>query len=220
MSLRPPRALLVGGHPVVVGVAKLACEASGIVVVGERTSAAGLPEAIHDLAPDVVVVDLVLPDIDGVELLRETRAGSPGLLLLALSDRSDGPTVLEAMRVGADGYLTKSEGLREVGRAIRRLVAGERVLDPAVEAAAVSELGRFARRAREGSQVGARLSPREHEILVLLADGLTMQQIGRRLGISPRTVESHVSKLYRKLAVRTRVQAIARAASLGLIDLR
>jgi two-component system, NarL family, response regulator DevR len=220
MSLRPPRALLVGGHPVIVGVAKLACEASGVVVVGERTGAEGLAEAINDLAPDVVVIDLELPDVDGVDLLRETRSESPGLLMLAVSDRTDGATVLEAMRVGADGYLTKPDGLREVGHAIRRLVVGERVLDPAVEAAAVSELGRFARRAREGSQVVARLSPREREILLLLADGLTMQQIGRRLGISPRTVESHVSKLYRKLAVRTRVQAIARAAALGLIDLR
>lgn len=204
----------------ILGVAKLACEAAGVVVAGELTSAADVETSIRDLAPDVVVVDLELTDADGVDVLRQARAGSPGILLLALSDRTDGPTVLEAMRVGADGYLTKANGLREVGRAIRRLVAGERVLDPAVEGAAVSELGRFAKQSREGSAVAGSLSPRESEILVLLADGLTMQQIGRRLDISPRTVESHVAKLYRKLAVRTRVQAVARAASLGLIDLR
>jgi DNA-binding CsgD family transcriptional regulator len=93
-------------------------------------------------------------------------------------------------------------------------------VDPSLEQVAVLELGRFARQAREGSAVRATLTPREQEILGLLADGMTMQQIGRRLGISPRTVETHVSKLYRKLAVRTRVQAVARAASLGLIDLR
>jgi DNA-binding NarL/FixJ family response regulator len=220
MSLRPPRALLVAGHPVIAGVAKLSCESSGVLVVGELDDPEALPAAIRTLAPDVVVLDLELPDADGIDVLRDLRQGSTGLLLLAVSERADGPGVLEAMRVGADGYLTKSGGLRETGPSIRRLVAGERVLDPAVEDAAVAELGRFARQAREGSRVVAALSPREHEILLLLADGLTTQQIGRRLGISPRTVESHVSKLYRKLAVRTRVQAVARAASLGLIELR
>jgi DNA-binding NarL/FixJ family response regulator len=220
MAMRAPRAYLVGGHPVILGVARLACEASGVLVVGETTEPGDVDAAIADLAPDVVVVDLELDAGDGIDVLRSAREGSPGVLLLAVSDRTDGPTVLESLRVGADGYLVKPDGLREVGRAIARLVAGERILDPAVEQVAVSELGRFARQAREGSQVRASLSPREGEILLLLADGLTMQQIGRRLGISPRTVESHVSKLYRKLAVRTRVQAVARAASLGLIDLR
>ena len=80
-------------------------------------------------------------------------------------------------------------------------------------------LGAFARQAREGSEVQATLTPREHQILVLVSDGLTMQQVASRLGISPRTVETHVAKLYRKLGVRTRVQAVSRAAQLGLIDL-
>lgn len=220
MSMRPPRVVLVISHPVLLGVAKLACESSGVLVVAEQTEAEGLAGQIAALAPDVVVLDLEVSDVAGLDVLQETRAAAPGLLLLVVSERTDGTTVLEAMRLGADGYLTKTDGLREAGRSIRRLVAGERVLDPAVQGAAVSELGRFARQAREGSQVVASLSPREHEILLLLADGLTMQQIGRRLDISPRTVESHVSKLYRKLAVRTRVQAVARAAALGLIDLR
>jgi DNA-binding CsgD family transcriptional regulator len=79
-------------------------------------------------------------------------------------------------------------------------------------------LGQFARQAREGSEVQATLTPREHEILVLVSQGLTMQQAGRRLGISPRTVETHVAKLYRKLGVRTRVQAVGRAVQLGLIE--
>ena len=91
---------------------------------------------------------------------------------------------------------------------------------PEVEQIAVSELGKFARMAREGSEVRASLTPREHEVLVMLSTGLTMRQMANRLGISPRTVETHVAKLYRKLDVRTRVQAASRAVSLGLVDLR
>jgi len=92
-------------------------------------------------------------------------------------------------------------------------------IDPALEQAAVMELGRFAKQAREGSEMAASLTRRELQILELISTGLTMRQTATRLGISPRTVETHVAKLYRKLAVRTRVQAVARAASLGLIDL-
>jgi DNA-binding NarL/FixJ family response regulator len=107
-----------------------------------------------------------------------------------------------------------------MGDAIRRTAAGERMIDAQVEQAAVAELGRFARRTREGAEVAALLTPRELEILTLLADGLTMRQVARRLAISARTVETHVAKIYRKLGVRTRVQAVARAASIGLIKLR
>jgi len=102
---------------------------------------------------------------------------------------------------------------------IRRVADGERVIAPELERAAVAALGSLARQAREGSEMRASLTPREHEILLMVSRGLTMQQAGSRLGISPRTVETHVAKLYRKLGVRTRVQAVARAAQLGLIDL-
>ena len=84
----------------------------------------------------------------------------------------------------------------------------------------VSELGAFIRRAREGSQMDQHITGRQQQVLGLLADGFTIAQIGRRLAISPRTVETHVAKVYRKLSVRTRLQAIARAASLGVIEVR
>jgi DNA-binding NarL/FixJ family response regulator len=93
------------------------------------------------------------------------------------------------------------------------------VIDPAFEELAVTSLGRVARQARESSQIEATLSPREMEVLQLMGDGLTMRQIGRRLDISARTVETHATKLYRKLDVRTRVQAVSKAASIGLIEL-
>ena len=205
----------------ILGVVRLACHAlPDVEIVGEVDSAADALRAVSATPPDIAVIDLDLPDTDGTDLLRSlSDLGFDGRIVV-VSERVDGSTVLEAMRLGVDAYLAKPDGLRRIGDAIRRVRDGERVIDPALEHVAVLELGRFARQARESSEVVSSLTSREREILSLLAEGLTMKQIGRRLGISPRTVETHVAKLYRKLAVRTRVQAIAKAASLGLIELR
>jgi DNA-binding NarL/FixJ family response regulator len=216
----PARILVIGSHPVIRGVVRLGCASiEDVELVAEVESAAAAREAVASTRPDLVVLDLDLERGLDLELLKSLRTAGFGGDVLVLSDRGDGGGVLEAMRLGARGYLTKADGLRKVGDAIRRVIAGEQVLDPALEQAAVMELGRFARRAREGSEVDSSLTHRERQILALLSEGLTMQQIGRRLSISPRTVETHVAKLYRKLSVRTRVQAVARAASLGLIEL-
>jgi two-component system, NarL family, response regulator DevR len=215
------RVLVIGSHPVIRGVVRLACASiEGVELVAEVDSAAAAPGRVAATEPDLVVLDLDAESGHDLELLRALRTAGFSGDVVVLSDHGDGAGVLEAMRLGARGYLTKAEGLRRVGDAIRGVLAGEHVLDPALEQAAVMELGRFARQAREGSEVDATLTHREREILALLSEGLTMQQIGRRLTISPRTVETHVAKLYRKLSVRTRVQAVARAASLGLIELR
>jgi DNA-binding NarL/FixJ family response regulator len=220
MTVDPAKVLVVGGHPVILGVVRLACEALPEVrIAREVDNGIDAIEAAASIAPEISVIDLDLPDMDGAALLRALRAGGYEGRIVAVSERLDGAAVLDAMRSGVDAYLVKPEGLRRIGDAIRRVLDGERILDPSLEQAAVLELGRFARQARESSEVVSSLTPREREVLELLAEGLTMQQIGRRLTISPRTVETHVAKLYRKLAVRTRVQAIAKAASLGLLEL-
>ena len=220
MASDPMRALLVAGHPVILGVLRLACASAGVQEAGHADRGRDVLERLAEDAPTVVVLDLELPDRDGLEVLRDLRTAGFGGSVLVVSDRTDGTTVLEVMRAGADGYLVKPDGLRRVGQALRELAAGGRVLDPSVEKVAVIELGRFAWKARKGSEVGALLTTRERQVLRLLADGLTTQQVARRLEISPRTVETHVAKLYRKLSVRSRMQAIARAAQLGLIELR
>lgn len=214
--------LVVSSHPVIEGVVRLAADATPEIGRFLTTRDPGTVEAlIHAEQPDVIVIDI---DIDqgatsGLETVRVVRGAIPGGRIIVLSDRADGQFLLETMRVGVQAFLRKPEGLRDIPAALAAVLAGDRIFAPDLEQTAVEELGRFARQARAGSEVGASLSPREREILPLLAEGLTMQQIGRRLGISPRTVETHVSKLYRKLAVHTRLQAVARAASLGLIDL-
>jgi len=215
------RVLVVDVHPVIRGVARLACAGSDdLELVAEAVDAGEALIAVTALSPHVVILDLDLPDDGGRDTMeRLNEARYPGAVL-AMSDRSDGAAVLEALKLGVQSYLIKGTALRALADAVRRTAAGERLIDPDLEQGAVMELGRFARKAREGSETAAKLTQREHEILGYISEGLTMHQIGTRLGISPRTVETHVSKLYRKLGVRTRVQAVRRAANLGLIDLR
>lgn len=210
--------LVVSSHPVIEGVVRLAADATPEIGRILTTRDLGTVEALIEAEqPDVIVIDIDQGPTSGLETVRQVARAIPGGRIIVLSERADGQFVLETMRLGVQAFLRKPEGLRDIPTALAAVLAGDRIFAPDLEQTAVDELGRFARQARAGSEVGASLSPREREVLPLLAEGLTMQQIGRRLGISPRTVETHVAKLYRKLAVHTRLQAIARAASLGLI---
>jgi DNA-binding NarL/FixJ family response regulator len=218
----PPvtRVVVVDAHPVIRGVARLACEgADDLELVAEAAGPDEAMTAVTALSPHVVILDLDLPDGGGRDALSRLREARYRGAVLGLSDRSDGAAVLEALKLGVQGYLLKGTALRGLADAVRRTAAGERLIDPDLEQGAVMELGRFARNARVGSEKASMLTSREAEILVLISEGLTLHQVGTRLGISARTVETHVSKLYRKLGARTRVQAVARAATLGLIDL-
>ena len=219
MSAEGVSIVVAAGHGVVGQVVRRACEAEeGLAVVAEVRDGDALLDACRTWRPDVVVLDDQL-DGAGSELdtLRTMREAGIAAAAVVLSDRTDGAAVLLALRLGARGYLRRS-ALADVGPAVRSVAEGGRAIDPGLEQAAVMALGRFAQQARESSEVQATLTPRELEILTMVSHGSTMQQVGRRLGISPRTVETHVAKLYRKLGVRTRVQAVSRAAELGLIE--
>jgi DNA-binding NarL/FixJ family response regulator len=219
-ALPPIRVLVVDGHPVIRGVVKLACDGSPrLEMVGEAATASEGLDACAAAAPDVVVIDVDLPDANGLWAVERMRERGFEGRVIVLTGRMDGTSVLEGLRVGVDAYLDEARGLRAIGSSIMRVALGERLIDPELEQAAVMELGRYARQAREGSELAALLTPRELQILGLVSGGLTMAAIAKQLGISPRTVETHAAKLYRKLGVRTRVQAVARAVSLGIIDL-
>lgn len=210
--------LIVSAHPVIDRMIRSAAEAASATQV--RTVALGQDLAALSGQPvSIVVIDGDDDKRPGLRSLRAVREALPQARPVVLSDRAEGPQLLEAMRLGAWAVLRKPDGLRELSDVLIRVAAGERVLPPDLERSALAELGRFAQRAREGSSVEASVTQREREILVLLSEGFTTQQAGTRLGISSRTVETHVAKLYRKLSVRTRLQAIARAISLGLIRL-
>ena len=218
---RAARVLIVEDHPVLRGVVRLACEHTpGLELAGEVEDGQQALDAVGELRPDVVVLDLSLPgELQGLDVARRIRADGDGARILILTGRSDEQTVFESIRAGADGFLEKTAGVRFIADALLRVASGERVFTHEQERIAVEELGRLARQAREASGVRATLTDRETEILELLAVGLTVKQVATRLRLSPRTVETHVSKLYRKLGARNRVQAVSKAASLGLIEL-
>jgi len=212
------QAVVAAGHRIVRGVLDLACREAGVAVVDRTDTAVGVETACRDSRPDLLVMDLELADADGLRVLNDLGAmRPPGILVLA--DRADGDRVLRALQLGVRGYVTKGDGLRDLAGAIRRVVAGERVMTPELHHGAVAALGELARRAREGADVASGLTKREGQVLEMLSEGLTIGQVATRLALSPRTVETHVAKLYRKLGVKTRLQAVSRAAALGLVDL-
>jgi NarL family two-component system response regulator YdfI len=212
------RAVVVAGHRIIRGAIEIACREAGVTVVERAETAASAVEACRTSRPDLLLVELELPDADGFTVLTKLGSQRPHQVIV-LADSAHGDLVLRALQLGARGYVTKADGLGGLASVIRRVGAGERVISPTLERDAIRALGVMARRAREGADVAARLTRRERQVLELLSDGLTMSQIASRIGISPRTVESHVSKVYRKLGVRTRVHAVSRAAALGLVEL-
>jgi DNA-binding NarL/FixJ family response regulator len=214
------RVLIVADHPVLRSVIKTACGTSAhLEVAAEVATGREAMDAYRFLFPDLVLIDVSLPDMDGLEVARRLRREVPRPKILVLSGRTDDETLFDSIRVGVDGYLEKTAGVRQVVVALERLAAGERLITPEQERLAIEELGRLVRRAREASDISPSITSREVEILEHLGGGLTIRQVANRLGVSTRTVEARVAKLYRKLDASNRVQALAKAADLGLIEL-
>lgn len=170
---------------------------------------------------DVLMVDLGLPDMDGVELIREAVMRQPGCDVLVVTMFGDDGHVLSSIEAGATGYLLKDAMPREIAACVHELRAGGSPISPSI---ARRVLERFQQRAPTSCTPpagprsdGVQLSEREIEILKLVAKGLAFQQVGEVLGISPHTVVAHVKKIYRKLAVHSRGEAVYEAGQLGLL---
>jgi DNA-binding NarL/FixJ family response regulator len=177
------------------------------------------PVDLRALPPEpILLLDLdATPSQLGLDGARRAR---PDARVVALAGDATGAGVLDALRSGVRAYVRTPDELMTLGDVLAQVAQGEVVVRLDLQRAAVAELGRLVRRIREGADTGADLTPRERQVLRLLAEGLTARQIGSRLAISPRTAERHASGLYRKLHVRTRVQAVARAAAIGLVEVR
>ena len=209
----PIRVVLVDDHPVVLGGLRALLESlPGFEVVGTATDGeSGVREAVLT-RPDVVLMDIRLPGIDGLEATRRIREAVDGVAVLVLTMFDDDDTVFGAMRAGAQGYLLKGADQAEIDRAIRAVVAGEAIFSPGV---AQRVLGYFAA-PPPAADPFPELTAREREVLDLMAAGERNQVIADRLFLSPKTVANHISSIFVKLAVADRSAAIVRARREGL----
>ena len=208
------RVFLLDDHEVVRrGVRDLLSAEPDIEVVGE---AGTFEEALSRgpaLRPDVAVLDVRLPDGDGITVCRELRSRMPALACLMLTSFDDDDALLDAIMAGAAGYVLKQIRGSDLVSAVRTVASGQSMLDPATTARLMSSL-----RGEDGRNGGAQplagLSPREREVLALIGQGLTNRQIGQQLYLSEKTVKNHISRLLSKLGVERRVQAAVLATQL------
>ncbi|OKJ72733.1 LuxR family transcriptional regulator [Streptomyces sp. TSRI0107] len=186
----------------------------GFRVVGVATSAEEAVAVCRRTAPQVVVLDLGLPDGSGIDVTRRMLADRPDVKVLVLSMSDDDENVLAAMRAGAHGYLVKGADREEILTAMRTVARGGAVFSPRVALRLRTFFDSLA--AAPGRSAFPELTPRELEILGLLAAGLNYRQIARKLTITDKTVRNHVTNIFAKLQVNDRAQAIVRARNAGL----
>ncbi len=205
----PLRVMLVDDHALVRSAIRQAITAPDVEVVGEASTAEEALALAPTLRPDVILLDLDLPGMSGAHLVRELAPRLPQTRIVMLTVSTSRRDLLDAMRNGARGYLTKDLSPDALLRSVRGIRRGDLPMSRAFAAHVVDELARAARRG-SGSSPANGLSSREEEVLHLLADGLTDREIAANLQISPRTVETHVSNVLHKLGVRNRAEAARR----------
>lgn len=204
--------LLVDDHPVVrQGLASLLGTLDGIRVVAQASSGeTAVREALLS-RPAVVVMDLSMPGMDGAEATRRIVHDRPGIAVLVLTMFDDDAMVVEALRAGARGYLLKSAEQTEIDRAIRAVAAGEAIFSAEVAGRVLDAVS-----TRQDAPRLAPLTPREREVLDMMATGATNSAIAHALKLAPKTVGNHVSAIFGKLGVATRAQAVVIAKDAGL----
>jgi NarL family two-component system response regulator LiaR len=206
------RLLIVDDHAVVrQGLREFLRLQEGIDVVGEAASAAHAVEVAATTFPDVVLLDLVMPDGNGVGALRRLIEVAPGVRVLVLTSFADDAQIFAAVAAGASGYLLKDIDPQALADAIRDVHAGRPALHPTVAA-------RLMRQGSTGRIAHDDLTAREREVLRLMVEGLANKQIAQRLGIGEKTIKTHVSRVLAKLGVADRTQAAVLAIREGLVD--
>ena len=208
------RILLVDDHPVVrTGLRALIGTLEGLEVVGEADDGARAVKETLLLRPDVVLMDVRMEGMDGVEATRRIRAQAPEVAVLMMTMYDDDATVFTAMQAGARGYLLKGAGQDEIRSAVLAVAAGQAVFGPAV---AARMLGLLAGPAAPAEPPFPTLTERERDILDLLAAGRRTAAIAEALHLSPKTVSNHLTAIFAKLEVADRAAAIVRAREEGL----
>ncbi|MFJ9898291.1 response regulator [Streptomyces sp. NPDC091280] len=211
----PIRVFLLDDHEVVRrGLSDLLDSEPDISVVGDAGNVEHALVRAPAVRPHVAVLDVRLPDGDGISVCRELRSNMPELAVLMLTSFDDEEALLDAIMAGASGYVLKQIKGSDLVSAVRTVASGQSMLDPATTARLMRSLRTEPAAAPEVAPELAGLSPREREILALIGDGLTNREIGKKLYLSEKTVKNHISRLLAKLGVQRRVQAAVIASHL------
>jgi DNA-binding NarL/FixJ family response regulator len=215
MESRPGqiRVILVDDHPILrTGIRFVLEQDRRVRVIGESSTARDAIRLADDTKPDVVMMDINLPDLSGIDATRQIKAANPGIRVLVLSLHKEPDHVLGMLEAGADGYMVKHCDPAELRGAVLRVNAGERVLHGSVVHAVINRAVHGA-----STSTAAALSHRECQILQLLAEGATSKEIAYALGLQPKTVENHRSRILDKLDVVNSAAAVRVALAKGLI---
>jgi DNA-binding NarL/FixJ family response regulator len=207
--------LLVDDHRLLRQGLRRAMEDAGFTVVGEAgdgEEALRLAEALH---PEVVLMDVTMPVLDGIEATRLLRDQAPETRVVILTMHGEEETAARALRAGAVGFLAKDCSMQEVAEALRLAAGGDTALSPDVAGTMLDEL----RKPTAPGPAESLLSKREEEVLQLFADGCSTTEVADRLYISVKTVKNHLASIYQKLDARDRTQAVLRAVRMGIIQI-
>jgi DNA-binding NarL/FixJ family response regulator len=210
----PIRILVTDDHPVVrEGLVAILSTQSDFAIIGDAASGQATLDLARALQPDIVLLDLEMPEMDGVETLRQLQPIAPQTRVIIFTAFDTDERILSAVRAGAQGYMLKGAPRNDIFRAIRVVYQGGSLLEPMIAQ-------KLLRQVSQASPANAALTPRELDVLRLLARGLQNKEIAIELGITGRTTKFHVGSLLRKLGASNRTEAVAIAAQRGLIHLR
>lgn len=208
------RVLLADDHRILREGLRRSLEALGLDVVGEAADGDQAVELAGDLLPDVVLMDLTMPVLDGVEATRRIRQRLPDVRVVVLTMHADEATLVRAIRVGAVGYLVKDCSSEEIAQTVRLVAAGETAVSPQLAVSMLAEV-----KALPTGGIDDVVSRREEDVLQLIADGCSSVEVAARLFISQKTVKNHLASIYQKLDARDRTQAVLRAVRMGIVRL-
>jgi len=211
-----PRVLLVDDHDLFRSGLRTLLEEQGVDIVGEAQTGTEALVAVREVAPDVIVMDLNMPGISGVEAIRQMTMIAPLTRVLVLTISDEDADVMDAILAGACGYLLKDASIHELMAGIRAAAAGESLVSPAIATKMLRRLRATNSSPREAEAIRSELSDREIQVLKLIANGKDNAQIAADLHISPKTVKNHISNILMKLQIDNRIQAAVYAVRSGL----
>jgi DNA-binding NarL/FixJ family response regulator len=188
----------------------------GFDVVGEARDGEEAVRLADDVRPDVILMDVTMPEMDGVEATRQIKKDQPEVRIVMLTMHADQEVLASAIRAGASGYLVKDCSTEEIASAVRMAASGETALSPQLAASMLEEVRKLDQPQGEDDRV---ITKREEEVLQLIADGCSTPEVAERLFISQKTVKNHLASIYQKLDARDRTQAVLQAVRMGIVHL-